>query len=180
MNFLEEPPPGLVANSDMTEEQLVTATQFVEKLIALGVLERPREPLVNNFSLFLVEKTTRGEWRCIADGKSGGQNDVCSSDPVHLGTPDDILPFLYTGGFSAVVDISKFFHMFPAVPSKRKYMGLTHPGSGEPFCYATCPMGTRNSPGASGRFGNAFSCGCWSTADPSSEGKLNGMISLAV
>jgi hypothetical protein len=156
MNFLEEPPPGLVKNSVMTEEQLDTATLFVDELIDLGVLQEPLEPLRNNFPLFLVEKSIPGEWRCIADGKSGGQNDVCSSDPVHLGTPDDILPFLYSGGTSAVIDISKFFHMFPTVPSERKYMGLIHPKTDTHFCYATCPMGTRNSPGASGRFGNAF------------------------
>jgi hypothetical protein len=156
MNFLEEPPPGLVDNSDMTPEQLDTATAFVDELIALGVLQIPTEALRNNFPLFLVEKVTKGDWRCIADGKGGGQNDVCSSDPVHLGGPDDILPYLYTGGVSAVIDISKFFHMFATVPSERKYMGLIHPKTGVHYCYATCPMGTRNSPGASGRFGNAF------------------------
>jgi hypothetical protein len=156
MNFLEEPPKGLVDNSSMMAEQLETAIKFVDELIKLGVLRRPQEPLQNNFPLFLVEKSTRGQWRCIADGKSGGQNDVCSSDPVHLGTPEDVLPFLYTGGFSAVIDISKFFHMFLTVPSERKYMGLIHPKTGEHYCYCSCPMGTRNSPGASGRFGNAF------------------------
>jgi hypothetical protein len=156
MNFLTAPPAGLVNNSEMTDEQLEIATQFVDELIELGVLELPTEPLQNNFPLFLVEKTTRGDWRCIADGKSGGQNEVCSSDPVHLGAPDDILPFLYTGGVSAVIDISKFFHMFPTVPAERKYMGLVHPKTGVHYWYATCPMGTRNSPGASGRFGNAF------------------------
>jgi hypothetical protein len=156
MNFLEEPPPGLVENSVMTDEQLETATQFVDELIELGVLQEPPEPLQNNFPLFLVEKAIQGQWRCIADGKSGGQNDVCSSDPVHLGTPDDILPFLYSGGVSAVIDISKFFHMLPTVKGERKYMGLIHPKTDVQYCYATCPMGTRNSPGASGRFGNAF------------------------
>jgi hypothetical protein len=118
MNFLAEPPPGLVANSEMTEQQLETGAEFVDELIALGVLQIPLEPLLNSFPLFLVEKVVQEQWRCIADGKSGGQNDVCSSDPVHLGSPDDILPFLYTGGFSAVIDISKFFHMFPTVPSR--------------------------------------------------------------
>jgi hypothetical protein len=150
MNFLEELPPGLVENWEMTPKQLKTATQFVNELIDLGVLEQPREPLKNNFPLFLVEKVVWGQWRCIADGKSGGQNDVCSSNPVHLGAPNDILPFLYTGGVSAVIDISKFFHMFPAVASERKYMGLIHPKTGVQYCYANCPMGTRNSPGASG------------------------------
>jgi hypothetical protein len=47
------------------------------------------------------------------------------------------------------------FYMFPTVKAERKYMGLIHPKTGEHFCYATCPMGT-GSPGASGRFGNAF------------------------
>jgi hypothetical protein len=46
--------------------------------------------------------------------------------------------------------------MFPTVPAERKYMGLIHPRTGVQYCYATLPMGTRNSPGASGRFGNAF------------------------
>jgi hypothetical protein len=156
MNFLKAPPAGLVKNLEMTNEQLETATQFVDELIELGVLELPTERLQNNFRLFLVEKTTQGEWRCIADRKSGGQNEVCSSDPVHLGAPDDILPLLFTGGVSAVIDISKFFHMFPSVPLERKSMGLIHPKTGVHYWYATCPMGTCNSPGVSGRFGNAF------------------------
>ena len=35
-------------------------------------------------------------------------------------------------------------------------MGLLHPKTGEIYYYGTLPMGTRNSPGASGRFGAAF------------------------
>jgi hypothetical protein len=78
---------------------------------------------VNSFPLLLVEKSVLNEWRCIADGKTGGQNNTCSSDPVHLGTPDDILPYyIYLGGVSAVIDTSKFFHMFPPVPLERKYI----------------------------------------------------------
>jgi hypothetical protein len=156
MNFMGEPPPGLVENSPMTGEQLATAVEFVDELIALGVLQTPTEVLRNNFPLFLVEKAIPGEWRCIADGKTGGQNEVCTSDPVHLGGPQDILPFLYTGGASAVIDILKFFHMFPTVLGERKFMGLIHPRTGVHYWYATCPMGTGNSPGASRRFGNAF------------------------
>jgi hypothetical protein len=60
------------------------------------------------------------------------------------------------GGVSAVIDISKFFHMFPTVPSERKYVGLIHPKTGVQYCYATCLVGTRNLPGTMGRFGNAF------------------------
>ena len=40
MNFMEAPEPGLLPNSDMTEEQLAIAHLFVEELIALGVYER--------------------------------------------------------------------------------------------------------------------------------------------
>ena len=35
-------------------------------------------------------------------------------------------------------------------------MGLIHPKTGKLYVYGTLPMGTRNSPGASGRFGAAF------------------------
>jgi hypothetical protein len=127
MNFLEEPPAGLVANSAMTDKQLETAVQFVDELISLGVLERPAEPLQNNFPLFLLEKAERGQWRCITNGKSGGQNDVCSSDPVHLGGPDDILPFLYTGGMSAVIDISKYVLHVSHRESREEVHGFDSP-----------------------------------------------------
>jgi hypothetical protein len=70
MNFLEALHPGLVANLAMTAEQVETATQFVDELIELGVLQRPTEPLQNNFPLFLVEKVIQGQWRYIADKKS--------------------------------------------------------------------------------------------------------------
>jgi hypothetical protein len=85
MNFLQEPVPGLIDNSDMTAEQLATATTFVDELIALGVLQSTTEPIENNFPLFLVTKALAGEWQCLADGKSGGKNDIGTSDPVHLG-----------------------------------------------------------------------------------------------
>ena len=46
--------------------------------------------------------------------------------------------------------------MFLTHPTEHQYLGLLHPSSGEPWIYGTLPMGTRNSPGASGRFGAAF------------------------
>jgi hypothetical protein len=128
MKFLEEPPPGLVANSAMTPEQLDTAALFVDELIKLGVLERPVEPLANSFPLFLVPKALTGQWRCIANGKSGGQNLVCTSDPVHLGTPDDILPYLYTGGG---VGCAGHLKVFPHVPNCPKRVQVYGPGPPE-------------------------------------------------
>ena len=81
---------------------------------------------------------------------------MCVADPCHMTSPDHILPYLYSGGFSASLDLSKYFHMFLTKPEEHKYMGLIHPGTGDTYIYRTLPMGTRNSPGASGRLGAAF------------------------
>ena len=70
--------------------------------------------------------------------------------------PDHILQNLYTGRFSATLDLSKFFHMFLTRAEEHQYMGITHPNTGRQYVYHCLPMGTRNSPGASGRFGAAF------------------------
>ena len=91
------------------------AAKFFDELISLKVLclPLPDTPVVNTFPLFLVTKAGQiGQFRTIADGKQGGQNDVCVADPCHMTSPDHILHNLYTGGFSATLDLSKFFHMF--------------------------------------------------------------------
>lgn len=62
--------------------------------------------------------------------KDGGQNEAIGSDPVYLPRVDTILPHMYNGGWSAVVDASKFFYQFPTVISERKYLGLIHPTTG--------------------------------------------------
>ena len=113
----------------MDPEQLDTAVAFLDELIELGVLiEVDKEDLKNNFPLFLVPKAGQpGQWRCIADGKAGRQNDTCVSDPLHLVQPQDILPRLYPGGYSAVIDASKYFHMFKTRTGEWKYMGILHP-----------------------------------------------------
>ena len=159
MNFMETPTPSQVPNQDLKGPALKAAVQFVDELISLKVLCKPPPsvPVDNNFPLFLVAKPGQpGQFRTIADGKSGGQNEVCVADPCLMTNPDHILPYLYTKGFSATLDISKYFHMFLTKPEEHRYMGLKHPGTGEIYVYQTFPMGTRNSPGASGRFGAAF------------------------
>ena len=97
MNFMLEPTTGKKENSKMDREQLETAIKFVDELIDLGVLvDAEEEDVSNNFPLFLVPKSGQeGQWRCIADGKAGGQNEVCLSDPLHLLQPRDILPEWY-------------------------------------------------------------------------------------
>ena len=94
MNFMLDPETGLIENSDMNEEQERTAISFMDELITLGGLqETTQEELKNNFHLFLVDKPGQpGQYRCIADGKQGGQNAVCLGDPMHLRQPQDLLP----------------------------------------------------------------------------------------
>lgn len=160
MNFLRIPTPGILPNMDMDVEQLELADKFVNQLQSLGVLgsaEADGVEVVNNFPLFLVPKSGQpGEWRCIADGKSGGQNDCCISDPCMMTSPSHILPFLYQGGYSAVVDFSKYFHCFKTQVGEYMYFGLVHPRTGEMLYYKRLPMGTCNSPAGSGRLGAAL------------------------
>ena len=159
MNFMAVPTPGISENQDMDGPTLEAAIKFVDELISLRVLciPPPSTIILNTFPLFLVIKPHQiGQYRTIADGKQGGQNNSCVADPCHMTSPDHILPYLYKGGHSATLDLSKYFHMFLTLEEEHKYMGLTHPGTGQVYIYRTLPMGTRNSPGASGRFGAAF------------------------
>lgn len=161
MNFMKPPVPGLVPNSEMDGEELTSACGYVDELKRLGVSPPATEPLVNNGPLFLVEKALASDGqsaghRCISDMKKGRQNEVCVSDPSHMSSTQDILPLLCPNGYSGVIDASKFFHMFRTKPDERKYMGLIHPVTGEHLWYERFPMGSTNSPGASGRFGAAF------------------------
>jgi hypothetical protein len=118
MNFMETPVPVLEENGNMTESQLTIGVAFVTELINLGVLALvPHGVLLMNVCLlFLVAKPVQpDQWRCIADVKKRYQNKSCASDPVHMTCPEHILPRMYPGGFSSVIDASKFFHMFLTV-----------------------------------------------------------------
>jgi hypothetical protein len=91
-------------------------------LVPYGVL------LMNVCPLFLVTKPGQpDQWICIADTKKGHQHQSCAEDPVHMTRPEDILPRMYHGGFSSVIDASKCFHMFLTVDEERKFMGIIHP-----------------------------------------------------
>ena len=106
MNFMDIPVPGIVDNGALDTEALDTealaaAILFVDELIELKVLCLASPDWVDNTSpLFLVMKSHQvGQFRTIADGKAGGQNDVCVADPCHMTSPDHIIPYLYFGGF---------------------------------------------------------------------------------
>jgi len=159
MNFMKEPEHILRPNSDMTPIQLATASEFFDELIDLGALEEcpPDDPMLATCPLFVLPKAGQpGQWRVIADAKAGGQNECVGQDPVYLPGVNQILTRLYSGGWSAVIDASKFFYQFPTVMSERKYLGALHPTTGRHYRYAGLPMGAGNSPGIAGRLGNAF------------------------
>ena len=74
--------------------------------------------MITNAPLFVVPKPGQpGQWRCIADMKQGGQNACIGPDLVFLPNKQDILWRMYLGGWSGVIDASKFFHNFPTLPS---------------------------------------------------------------
>ena len=159
MNFLQEPRTGLTPNADLTPEQQEIAGEFVDELIALKVLLKAPvdDPILANCPLFVVPKPGQpGQWRIIADCKKGGQNEVIGQGPVYLPQAHIILHQMYSGGWTAVVDASKFFYQFPTVVSERKYLGLIHPVTGEHYRYAGLPMGTGASPALAGQYGAGF------------------------
>jgi hypothetical protein len=160
MNFLKEPEHRLSENAEYTPEMLQAAIEFINELIQLGSVERCPEddPLVANAPLFVVPKpgTEPIQWRIISDMKRGGQNDAIGKDPVYLPRVDTILPHLYTGGWSSVIDASKFFYQFKTMISERKFLGLIHPETGVHYRYRGLPMGSANSPAIAGRLGASF------------------------
>ena len=92
---------------------LQVAIEFVDELIHLGSIEECPldDPLITNPPLFVVPKTGKEsiQWHVIADMKRGGQNSAIAKDPVYLPHVDTILPQMYSRGWSAVIDASKFF-----------------------------------------------------------------------
>jgi hypothetical protein len=159
MNFLTKPNDGIVENAPMTEEQIDLATAFIDELESIGVFEAiPKGSTMKaNCPLFAVPKPGQpGQWRIIADMKNGGQNVHIGKDPVHLPRARGVLEKLYAGGWSAIVDASKFFHNFPTHPGDRPYLGCIHPRTGKHLWYLGLPMGSSQSPALGCRYGLAM------------------------
>jgi hypothetical protein len=128
MSLMDTPVPILEENCKMTDSQLTIAVTFVTELISLRVLSLvPHGVLLMNVCpLFLFTKPGQpDQWGCIADMKKGHQNQSCAAGPVHMTCPEDILPRMYPGGFSSVIDASKLFHMFLTVDEERKFVPNT-------------------------------------------------------
>jgi hypothetical protein len=156
MNFLVPPVACIHDNAPMDQEQLDVAAAFVDELLELKIvklMDEGREVLANA-PLFTVPKEGQeGQWRVIADMLRGGQNSCIGPDPCVLPRQSHILDQMYEGGYSAVVDASKFFHQFPTHPDDRPYLGLKHPITGVLYVYRGLPMGGGSSPGLAGQYG---------------------------
>ena len=157
LRFLVDPGEELIPNPPLTPEQLETVVKFVDELIALGVVRKATRKLRRVCPIFVVPKAGQpGQWRCIADMRRGGQNECCGLDPIYLPTSRDILPQLYSGGYSGVADASKYFHNYPTLDNERDLMGIIHPTTGEHLWYVGLPMGSVNSPSISCRIGEGI------------------------
>jgi hypothetical protein len=159
MNFLSSPKSKIHPNNPMDDEQLRISVQFVDELLDIGALGRPpnERPILTTTPLFCVPKPGQpGQWRVIANMRDGGQNEVVGTDPVYLPRVTHILEQMYSGGYTAIVDASKFFYQFDTHPDDRPWLGLVHPLSGELLEWLGLPMGAGNSPALGGRYGLAF------------------------
>jgi hypothetical protein len=94
--------------------------------------------------------------RCIVDMKQVNQNAAIGKDPVPLYQSQDTLPLLFPKGYMAVLDASKYFHMFLTLLRERHLLGILHPETNEAFWWERLPMGSFQSPVAMGGFGTAF------------------------
>jgi hypothetical protein len=158
MNFMAKPEVGIQPNGKMDADTARIAGEFVDELISLGVFIEPPEGMevLLNAPLFAVPKPGQpGQWRIICNMRSGGQNKVVSNDPVYLNRAAHILSQLYEGGYTALIDVSKFFHQFKMHPDNWPYLGTVHPITGKMYVYSGLPMGSSNSPGLAGCFGQA-------------------------
>jgi hypothetical protein len=156
MNFLVEPAPWLNKNAHMDAEQLDIAASFIDELLELHIFRTfgDGKAFMMNAPLFVAPKEGQeGEWRVIADMLRGGQNACMGSDPVSLPRSNHILNQIYQGGYSAVVDASKFFNQFTTHPDNHPFLGLLHPVTGIMYTYGGLPMGAGSSPCLAGRYG---------------------------
>ena len=152
--FLMDPGKELVDNADLDDAQLEVVEQFLAELISLGALVASTRPLKRVCPLFCVPKPGQpGEWRVIADMLRGGQNDFCASEPIYLPQHQDILPHMYAGGWTAIADMSKYFHNYLTLMAERDLIGVIHPITGQHLWWKGLPMGACNSPSISCRLG---------------------------
>jgi hypothetical protein len=150
---------GLVDNMKFSDEEQSSAFAFFNELVSLGAVVPVPDgyQLSKNCYLYPVSKPGQpGQHRYVADMKQGNQNAAIGRDPVHLYQPQDTPPLFFPKGYMAVLDASKYFHMFLTLLRERHLLGVRHPETNKAFWLERLPMGSSRSPAASGRFGAAF------------------------
>ena len=158
-NFLTTPESKLTPNAKMDGSGLAAAATFVEELISLGVVRDIQDgmTILSNAPLFVIQKEGQpGEWRVIADMLKGGQNEHIGADPCFMPRVNHILDEMYEGGYSAVVDLSKYFYNLPTHEEDRPHLGLMHPITEVLYAYCGQPMGSGNAPSVGCKVGLAF------------------------
>ncbi len=119
MNFMRPPDSVIHPNGAMDDEQLQVAAVFIDELIDLKIVRDQEEgrKVLATAPIFVVTKEGQpGQWRGIANMLSGGQNACMVSDPTVLPHVSHMIQTMYRGGWSAVVDASKFFYQFKTHP----------------------------------------------------------------
>jgi hypothetical protein len=155
MNFLKDPIPLIQPNSAMTDKQLHFSEDFIMELVSLGVLLGVESDyLKTNAPTFCLPKP--GQWRALADMKKGCQNEAMGANPTVFPKTSHILDQLYRGGYTVVIDASKYFYNFPTVPTERCYLGVVSTKTNKAYAYAGLAMGARTSPSISGCMGAAL------------------------
>ena len=158
MNFIHPPLLGTLLNQEFIGPAFKGAIKFKEGLISLAVQRKAnaQDDVQNNLSLFLIQKPSQlDEFRSIVDGKVGG-NEIYMANPCHMISPGKMISFIYTYGWSANLDIAKYFHIFLNLPAEHKYLRVTYLGNKEMYAYDRFLMGTHNSLVMSGRIGLYF------------------------
>eukprot|EP00957_Ditylum_brightwellii_P130187 9930795-Ditylum_brightwellii.AAC.1 len=107
-NFITYPPPMLTPNPLMSTEQQKVAAAFVDELNEIGAVKKVSEgsKLCTNSSLLKVvpKPGQPSEWRVLPVMRKGRQNDHIVPDPVHYPCMPDILPCLFPGRYSVVIN----------------------------------------------------------------------------
>jgi hypothetical protein len=78
------------------------------------------------------------------------------ADPTVSPKALQTLDQLYCGGYTVVINASKYFYNFPTVPKERCYLGVISSKINKAYVYAGLVMGAGSSPGTAGRMGTAF------------------------
>jgi hypothetical protein len=102
----------------------------------LGRSDAPRRAQVfTTAPLRGAKEGQEGQWRVISD-MLRGENQCIAGDPVLPPRISHILDQMYSNGYSAVVDASKYFYQFPTHPADRLPRAEQHPITGS-TCLST-------------------------------------------